>query len=97
MAWFRNHYECPVCSTGWEGEWSCMVDDECPECGADIQPDDSEDLTYSIRLVGDLWEVWVSPATAQHRPEYEWKASLRTKGEAEEWAAHHAEDHEDAP
>lgn len=41
---FINHYVCPDCKTGWTDEWSCMVDDDCPECGArHISPFKSED------------------------------------------------------
>lgn len=49
---YRNHYrhvECPAIPKGedhpeWSDEWSCMCNDECPNCGAEIEPYDSEDL-----------------------------------------------------
>lgn len=41
---FTNHYVCPECAHEWTDEWSCMVDDDCPECGArHISPFMSED------------------------------------------------------
>lgn len=41
---FINYYRCPECEHEWEDEWSCQVDDDCPECGArHISPYDSED------------------------------------------------------
>lgn len=32
------------CGEEWEDVWSCACDSECPECGADIEPYDYEDL-----------------------------------------------------
>ncbi len=32
------------CGVEWEDIWSCACDSECPECGADIQPYDWEEL-----------------------------------------------------
>ena len=37
---FENEYECP-CGTNWTDFWVCMVDDECPTCGLDIEPSSS--------------------------------------------------------
>ena len=42
---FRNHYECGRCGHTWTDDWSCMCDDDCPECGArHMSPFKSEDL-----------------------------------------------------
>lgn len=39
-----NHYKCPSCGEHWQDEWSCMVDDDCPSCGArHISPYESEE------------------------------------------------------
>jgi hypothetical protein len=42
--WFRNFYSC-CCGAEWVDEWSCQCDDECPACGAPIEPYRSEDIT----------------------------------------------------
>lgn len=48
MAWYNNHYECE-CGCKWADEWSCMCNDECPECGlSDIEPHESDDLSVLI-------------------------------------------------
>lgn len=41
---FLNHYHCDDCDVDWSDEWSCMCDDECPSCGKDHSPHDSEEL-----------------------------------------------------
>ncbi len=44
MAWFRNYYVCDRCDYHWEDEWSCMGDDDCPQCGArHMSPYQSDD------------------------------------------------------
>jgi hypothetical protein len=40
---YRNHYECS-CGETWADEWYCGCDDECPECGLDISPHQSDNL-----------------------------------------------------
>lgn len=40
-----NSYTCPECGYDWEDEWSCAVDDDCPNCGErHISPHDSEEI-----------------------------------------------------
>lgn len=39
----RNTYECD-CGATWEDIWSCACDDECPECGTDIEPSKSVEI-----------------------------------------------------
>lgn len=41
---FLNTYHCDACDVSWTDEWSCGCDDECPQCGADISPEESEEL-----------------------------------------------------
>jgi len=44
LAWFRNYYVCDRCDYHWEDEWSCMSDDDCPQCGArHMAPHQSDD------------------------------------------------------
>jgi hypothetical protein len=41
---FLNHYECPRDGSVWADEWSCMCNDRCPQCDAEIEPHHSEAL-----------------------------------------------------
>jgi hypothetical protein len=36
---FTNKYR--HCKIEWDDEWSCACNDECPQCGAEIEPYDS--------------------------------------------------------
>lgn len=72
MAWYRNIYECTDCGAGWEDEWSCACDDECPNCGAsDYSPVDSEDLSVLVER-SNLCRVQISYShpEADHDPDY---------------------------
>lgn len=48
---FLNHYRCPGDleyrkqhePLEWSDTWSCMCNDKCPECNAEIEPYESED------------------------------------------------------
>ena len=46
--WFENSYECSRCGTEWSDEWSCMCNDKCPNCNAEIEPYDSVDLSRAV-------------------------------------------------
>ncbi len=39
---YRNYYRCPFDGTEWRDEWSCMCNDRCPVCDAEIEPYESE-------------------------------------------------------
>lgn len=39
-----NSYHCDDCDVSWTDEHSCGCDDECPECGSDCSPVDSEEI-----------------------------------------------------
>jgi hypothetical protein len=41
---YENNYTCPICKVSWVDVWSCMCNDKCPECDAEITP------LYSIEL-----------------------------------------------
>ena len=44
---YRNFYHCDAedCDNpAWEDEWSCMCNDKCPSCNAEIEPYKSKDL-----------------------------------------------------
>ncbi len=72
MAWYLNHYHCGDCGTDWDDEWSCCCDDDCPTCGSrHWSPVDSDDLTFIIEPDEGQFAVYVSPATAEHTPNYE--------------------------
>ena len=40
---FLNFYKCPDDGTEWTMIWTCMCDDRCPKCNAEIEPYRSED------------------------------------------------------
>ena len=44
-----NYYYCAECDIAWEDEWSCGCDDECPGCGNDYSPFDSEEQRDAAR------------------------------------------------
>jgi len=72
MAWFCNRYECDRCQFVWHDEWSCMCDDDCPECGArHMSPYDADDLTEIIVRRGEEFVIFRSPDTADHAPAYQ--------------------------
>jgi hypothetical protein len=88
MAWFLNHYECAQCEQRWHDEWSCMCDDECPNCGArDMSPFNSEDLTAVIERQGTVFLALRSPDTAEHRPDYRELGRFSSRAQAEEFLA----------
>ena len=39
---YTSFYRCDDCDVEWDSEWSCACNDECPECGAEIEPYDYE-------------------------------------------------------
>lgn len=39
-----NHYHCDDCGEEWEDQWSCACNDECPTCGHEIEPHESQEL-----------------------------------------------------
>jgi hypothetical protein len=57
---FINRYECE-CGATWEDQWSATCDDECPECGADCSPTDSDELETpmgnALAWLGETAEV----------------------------------------
>jgi predicted nucleic acid-binding Zn-ribbon protein len=88
VAWYRNHYTCTRCDYTWTDEWSCMCDDDCPECGArHMSPYDSEDLTEVVEPVGDEFIVLWSPETAEHEPDYCELGTFSSRAEAEAFLA----------
>lgn len=88
MAWFRNHYKCYRCGEAWDDEWSCMCDDECPNCGArHTSPVDSDHLTFIIDDEVHSFVVLRSPDSADDRPAYKEIARFLSKDFAEAFIA----------
>ena len=88
MAWFLNYYLCARCETPWTDEWSCMCDDDCPQCGArHMSPDESDDLTTVIESDGYKFVVLWSPETAEHDPDYCELGFFPTREQAEAFIA----------
>jgi hypothetical protein len=72
MAWYLKYYECSECSTKWTDEWSCTCNDRCPECRAETEPYDDEDLTYVVESAApDEFMVMFSPDGAESSPDCE--------------------------
>lgn len=88
MAWYRNYYRCARCGYEWPDEWSCMCDDDCPQCGArHMTPYGSEDLTVVIEADGNEFVVLRSPESAEHEPAYRQLRRFGTSAEAETFLA----------
>ena len=56
MARFLNEYTCYRCEYEWSDEWSSIVDDDCPKCGArHCSPDEStemdEDQSFKVAVI----------------------------------------------
>lgn len=52
---YLNHYECGYCDCKWSDRWTCIVDDDCPQCGTVMSPCRSDDLSNEPRRrVDDL-------------------------------------------
>lgn len=41
---YLSTFRCDDCGETWTDQWSCACDDECPSCGKDFSPDETEDL-----------------------------------------------------
>ena len=88
MAWYRNYYKCARCDYEWPDEWSCMCEDDCPDCGArHMTPYDSDDLTEVISEQDGKFIVLRSPETAGHYADYCEAGRFATRGEAEAFLA----------
>lgn len=88
MAWYRNYYECARCGYEWEDEWSCMCDDDCPDCGArHMEPYDSDERTEIISEEDGQFVVLWSPETAEHDADYRELGRFGTRAEAEKFLA----------
>lgn len=46
---FLNYYR--HCGTQWLDAWSCQCNDECPVCGAEIEPYHSDDIPREFTVV----------------------------------------------
>jgi LmbE family N-acetylglucosaminyl deacetylase len=88
MAWYRNFYECAHCGAEWEDEWSCMCDDDCPDCGArHMSPYDADELTEIISEEAGQFVVLWSPETAGHDADYRELGRFATRADAEAFLA----------
>lgn len=94
MAWFRNYYHCARCDEAWSDVWSCQCDTECPKCGKDFTPTESDDLTIVVErneskedrdFFGEFG-VMLSPETAEETPDYVRVKSFETESDARQFA-----------
>jgi len=59
------------CEYEWQDEWSCMRDDDCPDCGArHMTAYDADDLTLVVERDGRKFVVLRSPESAGHGANY---------------------------
>jgi len=58
--WFENHYVCSNCGCEWTDEWSCMCDDDCPECGTTMTV-----MSAYIRNEDGSWELYEDNSGSQ--------------------------------
>lgn len=91
--WFRNKYRHAICNTSWEDEHSCMCNDKCPACNAEIEPEESDDLTTIVLTNDDednlyygQWGVYLSPESAEYKPDYVRLKNFNHQAEAEAFA-----------
>lgn len=47
---FINHYQCTHCGNTWSDHWSAQSDDDCSNCGANMQPYHSDENPDYKRL-----------------------------------------------
>jgi hypothetical protein len=88
MAWYRNYYKCARCDYEWQDEWSCMCEDDCPDCGArHMTAYDADDLTTIIDEDGRAFVVLRSPESAGHCPRYRELGRFATRKKAEAFLA----------
>jgi hypothetical protein len=84
MAWYRNYYRCARRDYEWQDEWSCVCDDDCPDCGArHMTAYDADDLTTIIEKDGPEFIVLRSPENAGHCPSYREAGRFATRKKAE--------------
>lgn len=50
--WMTNHYAHEDCEEVWSAEWSCACDEECPSCGAAIEPYSTDILEQLVEHPG---------------------------------------------
>jgi hypothetical protein len=50
---FENHYLCSECGATWIDIWYAMCDDKCPDCGAEITPSRSIEITEEVDRLPD--------------------------------------------
>lgn len=48
MALFKNYYDCDPCGELWNDQWSCVCNDKCPNCNAEIEPHHSRQILYDF-------------------------------------------------
>ncbi len=83
MAWFLKYYECSRCGAEWTDEWSCACNDRCPDCNAETEPYDDDDLTYVIEPGPQgTFVVLFSPDSAESSPDYEPIGTFQTEAGA---------------
>ena len=90
MPRFIKYYRHERCGTAWYDEWSCACDDECPTCGAEIEPYRWTDLSVRVDESPRGWVATIHPRQQNIRRNMRRHSSTQ-KGEACAFAASEAE------
>lgn len=70
LVW-QNNYRCQICTSEavtWSDEWSCMCNDRCPTCGAEIEPEDSDWIGPDDPALRALWKALPEADSARVDP-----------------------------
>jgi hypothetical protein len=51
---YKNYYKCDKCGQEWEDMWDSTCDDECPNCGTEMTPYESEDINENVSFEGPI-------------------------------------------
>jgi hypothetical protein len=65
---FRNYYYHVECSADWTDDWDCACNDDCPSCGAEIEPYMSVELTDDGNETDDI-VIWADKQYMDALPE----------------------------
>lgn len=68
---WENRYRCNVCTSEtveWDDTWSCMCNDKCPVCDAEIEPDESVWIGPSDSTLRALWEALPEAGSGEPSP-----------------------------
>jgi hypothetical protein len=54
--YFEKEHRCETCGKTWTDVWDCLCNDDCPECGAEIEPHRARAIDKDTKEPIDQWE-----------------------------------------